>query len=77
MRRVKIIILSVGMFYFGTINAGSLSFSASAYSVAENVSTLTITVNRTGSTAAAATTSRRRSRHSSRLRRHQLLTELA
>ena len=54
MRRVKIIILSVGMFYFGTINAGSLSFSASAYSVAENVSTLTITVNRTGSTAAAA-----------------------
>ena len=54
MRRIKAIIFSVGVFYLGNVDAGSLSFSASAYSVAENSSTISITVNRTGSTAAVA-----------------------
>ena len=54
MRRIKAIIFSVGVFYLGNVDAGSLSFSASAYSVAENASTISITVNRTGSTAAVA-----------------------
>ena len=54
MHRIKAIIFSVGVFYLGNVDAGSLSFSASAYSVAENSSTIAITVNRTGSTAAAA-----------------------
>jgi len=53
-RRIKAIIFSVGVFYLGSVDAGSLSFSASAYSVAENSSTISITVNRTGSTAAVA-----------------------
>tara|TARA_Y100001970_G_scaffold75813_1_gene96080 strand:+ start:1904 stop:3616 length:1713 start_codon:yes stop_codon:yes gene_type:complete len=53
-RRIKAIIFSVGVFYLGNVDAGSLSFSASAYSVAENSSTISITVNRTGSTAAVA-----------------------
>ena len=54
MRRIKAIIFSVGVFYLGNVDAGSLSFSASAYSVSENSSTISITVNRTGSTAAVA-----------------------
>ena len=54
MRLIKAIIFSVGVFYLGNVDAGSLSFSASAYSVAENSSTISITVNRTGSTAAVA-----------------------
>ena len=54
MRRIKAIIFSVGVFYLGNVDAGSLSFSVSAYSVAENSSTISITVNRTGSTAAVA-----------------------
>ncbi len=54
MRRIKAIIFSVGVFYLGNVDAGSLSFSANAYSVAENSSTISITVNRTGSTAAVA-----------------------
>jgi hypothetical protein len=53
-RRIKAIIFSVGVFYLGNVDAGSLSFSASAYSVSENSSTISITVNRTGSTAAVA-----------------------
>tara|TARA_B100000427_G_scaffold69462_1_gene55846 strand:+ start:1147 stop:2859 length:1713 start_codon:yes stop_codon:yes gene_type:complete len=53
-RRIKAIIFSVGVFYLGNVDAGSLSFSANAYSVAENSSTISITVNRTGSTAAVA-----------------------
>jgi hypothetical protein len=53
-RRIKAIIFSVGVFYLGNVDAGSLSFSVSAYSVAENSSTISITVNRTGSTSAVA-----------------------
>ena len=54
MRSTCWLILSVCWFFCGPVMAGSLSFSSATYSVAENVSTLTITVNRTGSTSAVA-----------------------
>ena len=54
MRSTCWLILSVCWFFSGPVMAGSLSFSSATYSVAENVSTLTITVNRTGSTTAVA-----------------------
>ena len=54
MRRVQILLISVCVFCMDTAIAGSLSFASSTYTVAENASTVTITVNRTGSTAATA-----------------------
>jgi len=48
------LVFSVSCFLCGSAIAGTLSFSAASYSVAENASTVTITVNRSGSTVAAA-----------------------
>jgi hypothetical protein len=48
------IFLSVTFAHGPLVSAGTLAFSAGSYSVAENGSNLTITVNRTGSTVAAA-----------------------
>ena len=54
MLSVRSLVFSVFCFLCGSANAGTLNFSAASYSVAENASTVTITVNRTGSTVAAA-----------------------
>ena len=48
------IFLSIAFVYGPLASAGTLAFSAGSYSIAENGSNLTITVNRTGSTLAAA-----------------------
>ena len=55
MRCIQVLCFSLGtLFLNNTIKAGSLSFSASTYTALENAANLTVTVNRTGSTAAAA-----------------------
>ena len=54
--RVRELLILIGLLSYGQlVFAGSLAFSSSSYSVAENSGTVTITVNRSGSTAAAAT----------------------
>ena len=55
LRAASWLFLFVCLPYGQLVSAGTLAFSAGAYSVAENASNLTITVNRTGSTVAAAT----------------------
>ena len=55
MRCIQVLCFSLGtLFLNNTIKAGSLSFSASTYTALENAANLTVTVNRTGSTAATA-----------------------
>ena len=48
------LVFSVCWFFCGSAFAGSLSFSSSTYTVAENGTIIVVTVNRTGSTSAAA-----------------------
>ena len=54
LRAASWLFLFVCLPYGQLVSAGTLAFSTSSYSVAENASNLTITVNRTGSTVAAA-----------------------
>ena len=55
LRAASWLFLFVCLPYGQLVSAGTLAFSTGSYSVAENASNLTITVNRTGSTVAAAT----------------------
>ena len=48
------LIFSACLFFCGSASAGTVYFAANTYTVAENVTTLTIMVNRTGSAAASA-----------------------
>ena len=51
--RVRELLILIGLLSYGQlVFAGSLAFSSSSYSVAENSNTAKITVNRSGSTAA-------------------------
>ena len=55
LRTVSWIFLLASFAYSPLVSAGTLAFSSGAYSIAENASNLTITVNRTGDATAAAT----------------------
>jgi len=48
------LIFSACLFFCESASAGTVYFAANTYTVAENVTTLTIMVNRTGSAAASA-----------------------
>ena len=54
MRSAYWLIFSAFLFFCELASAGTVNFAANTYTVAENITTLTIMVNRTGSTAASA-----------------------